>query len=156
MRAILTYLGLVGVPFVALLGILRLGEQVHPARAAHGQYAVTFDSSGTGRCIFDLMQGGQQRLTVAQSGPRLELEWGRLSMTGFVVGDSLRAHAELREGTETSRASCLTADTLTLAAAIEKTQQAVRLSGEFLLPGCATCKPVPFRAERVAARHAGG
>lgn len=155
MRSILTYLGLVGIPFVALLGILRLGEGLIPTRAAHGHYAVTFDSSGSGRCIFALLQDGEQRLNVAQSGPRLEIEWGRLSMHGEVVRDSVRALAELHEGTPSSRASCLTADTLLLLARIDKSAEVQRLEGEFRLPGCPTCAAVPFRAGRQSARQPG-
>ncbi|MGH7711157.1 MAG: hypothetical protein ACREOG_07730 [Gemmatimonadaceae bacterium] len=150
MRPILLYLGLVGLPFAALLGILRLGQELDPPRAAHGQYTVTFDSSGSGRCVFDL--DSDQQLGVSQSGPRVELTWGRVVLDGSVTGDSMQAAAAFREGVKPGNGSCLTADTLAVAAAIEKTSEVTRLSGQFRLPGCATCAPVLFQALRLSDR----
>jgi hypothetical protein len=149
MRPVLWYLAFVGVPFLALLGILRLGEGLVPPRAVHGQYSVTFDSSGSGRCVFDMLQDGERRLHVSQSGPRLELMWGSLLLEGSVSGDNVQAAAVLGDSGKPGSGSCLTADTMVLSGLLERTADADGLTGEFRMPGCATCAPVPFRAARL-------
>ncbi len=149
MRPVLWYLAFVGVPFLALLGILRIGEGLTPPRAVHGQYSVTFDSSGSGRCVFDVLRDGEQRLHVSQSGPRLELMWGPLLLEGSIAGDNVQAAARLGDSDKPGSGTCLTADTMLVAAALERTTDEVRLAGEFRMPGCATCAPVPFRAVRL-------
>jgi hypothetical protein len=157
MRPVLWYLTFVGVPFLALLGILRVGERLTPPRAVHGQYAVTFDSSGSGRCVYDMLRDGEQRLNVSQSGPRLELSSGDLLLDGSIEVDNIQAAAPLGDGAKPGSGSCLTADTLIVAAVLERTTEATQLSGQFRMPGCATCAPVPFRAVRLPdQRSAGG
>ena len=156
MRPVLWYLAFVGVPFLALLGILRFGERLTPPRAAHGQYSVTFDSSGSGRCVHDMLRDGEQRLHISQSGPKLEMSWGGLLLEGSIEGDNAQAAAVLGHGSKPGSGSCLTADSMVIAGVLERTTEATRLSGQFRMPGCATCAPVPFRAVRLPDHRSGG
>jgi hypothetical protein len=155
MRSILWYLAFVGMPLVALLGILRLGQQLRPPVAVHGRYAIQFDSSGAGPCVSALADSGEQRLTVSQSGPRLEMAFGRVALGGTITGDSVQATVRIDTSATLRAARCLTADTLRLVAAVERTGQDTRLPGRLLFPGCESCAPVAFRATRLAEQSRG-
>lgn len=158
MRPILWYLVLVGLPVAALFGIVELGERIKPPRAAHGQYSVTFDSAGSARCLTALVGGETQQLTISQSGPRLDVTYGPVLFSGTIAGDSIRAAAPIVDSALLRAASCLTADTVGISAAIAKGARATEptLTGAFVFPNCATCAAVPFRAARLAdSRHRG-
>ena len=153
MRAIGWYLVLVGIPAAALLGILKLGETLEPPRAVHGHYTVTFDSSGSGRCLSAVVPQGQTRLTISQSGPRIALSLGAIEFHGTINGDSVRAAAPVADNALIRAANCLTSDTLAIAAALVKTANETRLAGAFTFAGCRTCTAVPFAAARLPDRE---
>ncbi|MGQ0642668.1 MAG: hypothetical protein ACT4P6_18145 [Gemmatimonadaceae bacterium] len=152
MRPILWYLAFVGLPFVALLGILRVGEQLRPPRAVHGRYAVSFDSSGAGPCVSALVDSTEQQLMISQSGPRLEMSFGRMAFTGSIAADTVRAATVIDDKATLRASNCLPADAVAIVAAIEATADHIRLPGTLSFPGCASCSPVRFRATRIAVR----
>jgi len=154
MRPVLWYLAFVGVPILALLGILRLGANLTAPRAVHGQYAVMADSSGHTPCVSALSRTPQ--LIVRQSGARLDIRFGDLKLKGLVVGDSLTAVAPIREGSPLRTGGCAAADSLRLAAthAAGDTQQ--RLFGSLHFDECAGCGSLPFEATRMGVAPRGG
>ena len=103
-----------------------------------------------------MLRDGEQRLSVSQSGPRLELSSGGLLLDGSIAGDNVQAAALLDDDAKPGSGSCLTSDTLIVAAVLERTTEATQLSGQFRMPGCATCAPVPFRAVRLPDQRSGG
>jgi hypothetical protein len=140
MRPIFWYLAFVGVPVLALLGILRLGEGLVAPRAVHGTYAVGVDSSSVALCFAPLLAGAERRMTVVQSGTRLQLTFGQtpaVVLTGTIAGDTIRAAAAK---------SCLTADSIALSATVRRTPPEGELVGQLEARGCSACPPAPFRA----------
>ena len=143
MRPLLGYIALVGVPVLALLGILRLGEGLVAPRAVHGQYEVTVDSLGVDSCLAQFA-GAEKRMTIVQSGTRLLLTVGQempVTFTGTIAGYTIRAAAAT---------ACLTADSIALSATVERTAAEPRIVGAFEVPGCATCRAAPFQARRLS------
>ena len=157
MRPVLWYIGLVGIPMAAILGILRLGERVVAARAAHGQYSVAFDSTGSGHCLSALVADQEKLLTIAQSGPKLDVTFGPAELFGTIDGDSIYAAAPVKDNALLRAASCLTVDTVAVSAALPaRGATDTHLVGSFLFPGCPTCPSVPFRATRLPDRSRSG
>ena len=143
MRSIFWYVVFVGVPVLALLGILRLGEGLLAPRAVHGEYAFDVDSSGTIRCVMPPAGGADTRMIISQSGTRLELKlMGEKPVTfrGMLAGDTIRAAAAR---------TCLTADSSAMSATVQRTESETQIVGELELLGCSTCPRVPFRARRI-------
>lgn len=157
MRSVLWYIVLVGIPVAAMLGILRLGERLVAPRASHGQYSVTFDSTGSGHCISALVADQEKRLNIAQSGPKLDVTFGPVELFGTIDGDSIYAAAGTKDNALLRAANCLTVDTVAVLAALPaKGASDTHLVGNFMFPGCTTCPPVPFRATRLPGRSGNG
>jgi len=153
MRPVLWYVVLVGVPVAAMLGILRLGERLVAPRAAHGQYSVAFDSAGAGHCLSALVPDQEKRLNIAQSGPKLDVSFGRVELFGTIDGDSIYAAAQIKDTALLRAASCLTVDAVAVSATLPaRGATDTHLVGSFLFPGCTTCPAVPFRATRLPDR----
>lgn len=143
MRPFFWYVAFVGLPVVALLGILRLGEGLVAPRAVHGEYTIAVDSSNVSPCLSPLVAGSERRMTIAQSGTRLQLTLGSetpIILAGTLAGDTIRVVAATR---------CLTADSVGMSATVEKSATETELVGQLQWPGCATCSPAPFRASRL-------
>jgi len=153
MRPVLWYLAFVGVPILALIGILRIGANLTAPQAVHGQYALMADSSGGTPCVSALSRAPQ--LTVRQSGTRLDIRFGDVTLKGEVVGDSLTAVTPIRDGSPL-RTSCQASDSLRLAATRAAGDTLQRLVGTFLFDECATCGSLPFQATRTGAAPRGG
>jgi hypothetical protein len=143
MRPILWYVVFVGVPLLALFGILRLGEGLPAPRAVHGEYAFDVDSSGAFSCLTPRVAGGERRMTISQSGTRLELNLigeQPVAFRGTIAGDTIRTAAAR---------TCLTADSSAMSATVERTGSETELVGHLELRGCSTCPRIPFRARRL-------
>ncbi|HJU72220.1 MAG TPA: hypothetical protein VJ717_00630 [Gemmatimonadaceae bacterium] len=149
MRSALWYLLLVGMPVLALMGVLRLGQGLDAPRAVHGLYAVTYDSATSGPCIANLTSAQPNELTVAQSGTRLDVRVGDLLLVGAIAGDSVYAAAP---GKAFRTASCETLDSVAVTAVVVRTGSERALVGQVMFRGCATCAPARFRALRVPER----
>ncbi len=156
MRPVLWYVALVGLPVAATLGILRLGERLEPPRAAHGEYSVAFDSAGSGHCLSALVADGETRLSIAQSGPKLDIAFGPVELLGSIDGDSVYTAGPTENNALLRAASCLTVDTIAVSATLPpKGSSDTSLHGRFLFPGCGTCPGVPFLATRLLDRERG-
>lgn len=150
MKAILWYAVFVGVPLLALLVILRFGEGLPAPRAVHGEYAFVVDSSGAIGCLMPDAAAGERRMTISQSGTRIDLTLvgeKRVAFRGTIAGDTISARATR---------TCLTADSSAIAATVERTGPETKIVGQLELRGCSTCPRVPFRARRLPAQQQGG
>ncbi|MGH7694756.1 MAG: hypothetical protein ACRENH_07230, partial [Gemmatimonadaceae bacterium] len=157
MRPALWYVVLVGVPVAAMLVILRLGERLVAPRAAHGQYSVAFDSTWSGHCLSALVADQEKQLSIAQSGPKLDVTFGPLELFGTVAGERVYAAAATKDSVLLRAANCLTSDTVAVSAALSaRGATDTHLVGSFLFPGCTTCPSVPFRATRLPGRSRSG
>ena len=157
MRSVLWYIALVGIPVVAILGILRLGERLVAPRAAHGLYSVAFDSTGSGRCLSALVADHEKRLSVAQSGPKLDVTFGPLELFGTIQGERINAATATKDSALLRAANCLTGDSIALSGALPtRGASDTHWVGNFLFPGCTTCPSVPFRATRLPDRARNG
>lgn len=132
---------------MATLVVLQVGERLIAPHAIHGVYTATFDSSGNGPCLADLMAASPSEIAVSQSGTHLTVAVGRATLVGTLSGDSLRAMSP-RRGSSLPTGGCLTADTLRMEAVRERDADQKRLVGRLLFPGCERCRPAPFRALR--------
>lgn len=147
MRSFLWYLTFVGIPLLATLIVLQLGERLSAPHAVHGVYAAAFDSSGNGPCLADLMAASPSEIALSQSGTHVTVAVGGAKLIGTLSGDSLRAVSP-RRGSSLPTGGCLTVDTLRMEAVSERDADQKHLVGRLFFPGCERCRPVPFRAIR--------
>ena len=146
----LWYLTFVGLPLLALLVVLRIGEGLTAPHAVHGVYVAAFDSTSENSCWAELLPQPSD-IVVHQSGTRLDVEIGDLILVGAIRRDSLAASSR-RNSTILRAAGCLTVDSLTLHAVLAREGTAKQLTGRLVFVGCQNCAPAIFRATRSADR----
>jgi hypothetical protein len=139
----------VGVPFLGLLGILRIGQGVVPPRSIGGTWELAVNETPPpdfGSCL-ELAPRAAPRLVVEQSGlhAQVELSAGRTVNIPVDVDGDLVSGATPLEGCPGGMLR-LSAQ-LSPAAASGPSE----LAGTLALPGCDSCAPVSFRAVRQAA-----
>jgi hypothetical protein len=94
-KHLVLYLTLVGLPFLGLLGILRIGRDMSAPMAVHGAYTVAAVGGRGGSCLRGLL--ADSALAITQSGERIEVRLGAgaVRMDGQLRGDRLTATGEL-------------------------------------------------------------
>ena len=73
-KHLVQYLALVGLPFLGLLGVLRIGRDMIAPMAVHGRYTVAVIGGTGGPCLGELL--ADSALVVSQSGERIEVRLG--------------------------------------------------------------------------------
>lgn len=139
---VLAYITLVGLPLLALFGVLEAGRSLTAPPAVAGEWAVEFDRAPVAMgCLENLPE---PVLTIAQSGSTLVITLNDSRKTEFAgalqnslfsatasAGDSKCGHAPIR------------LDVTVSGMLAQRT-----LHGHFAFDGCAACPPVVFRAVR--------
>ncbi len=151
------YLLFVGVPLLALVGILRAGRHLTAPVAVHGNWSVQADF-GPWRgvpCGALLINSQPLLLRIDQSGSNLTLtlnDSARTALPATIDGFSLSTTFSTgRGGTAPGprpEAGCLGAQSLRIQATVIQHEKQRSLAGTFRLDGCASCPPVAFSATR--------
>jgi hypothetical protein len=139
-KHVFQYLLLVGVPFVGLLGVLRVGRDLTAPMAVHGDYhAGRMDSDG-GPCPRTLL--ADSTLTITQSGGRIEVLVGAhaVRLSGRLEGDRLSASGELPAAD-----GCPAGERVSFEAQATRTAGRVTLEGR-MQAECAACGSARFDA----------
>lgn len=152
MRHLLSYLALVGIPMLGLLGVLEIGERLSAPVAVHGAYALTLPAPRE-PCLEAAFPRDDPRLVIAQSGPIVQVRLGSpagLELRGRTDAGTLRAGGPLPH----RRPAGCAADSVTFEGSITRTPDAWLLAGLIRLVPCDACAPVPIAG--VLPRRAAG
>ena len=156
-RLIVAYLVLVGVPLLALLGILRSGERLVPPASVRGSWNVEADFGALANpaCRGLLSSVKQPFLSISQSGPSLALTLNnpqRTTLTGTIRNGSVSTGP----GTVSAADRCVDPRTLRVVAEVAKQAGQRVLTGTLSLMDCVECAPIPFRATQQPSKESEG
>ncbi|HXV86343.1 MAG TPA: hypothetical protein VD793_06575 [Gemmatimonadales bacterium] len=165
MRALKTYLLLVGLPLGGLVLILRIGERLVAPEAVHGAYAVVSPAQPS-PCWSDLLSGNDSSLTITQSGSHLVITLGTVRpvvLQGRLTAGVVDAHGVLESAQVTTGsgeaadpqagragegAGCAAGDTVRLTGVVLRLPAVKEINGTIQVATCRWCPPVTFRAHR--------
>jgi len=161
MRSVFLYLFLVGVPVLAISGVLRVGQRLQSPIFVGGTWIVErpWNTDHDSSCGHSLINSDRTVLTISQSGSRLLLTLNDENKTTFA--------GEIRDGTITATMARLASDTsidaqgvsgasIRLHARFERDSGADRLLGALTFHVCPTSTVMSFIAQRQAARTTQG
>lgn len=161
MRSGFLYLFLVGVPVLAISGVLRVGQSLRSPIFVGGAWSVerSWNTDPNSSCGYSFINSGRTILTISQSGSRLLLTLNDENMTTFA--------GEIRDATITATIARLASDTsidapgvsgasIRLHARVERESGADRLLGALTFYDCPTPTVMSFSAQRQAARTTQG
>jgi hypothetical protein len=160
-KLIFAYLSLVGIPVLALLGILRRGQRLTPPVSVGGAWNLEADFSAlAGAPCRDLLLSVKQPfLSISQSGPSLAFtinDSQRTTLTGTIQKTSLSMGPGPSGTADGGIGSCADPRVIHLVAEVGKEAEQRILTGTLSIVDCADCKPIPFRATRQHSREGEG
>jgi len=147
---VVAYVLLVGLPLLALAGVLRSGRRLAAPISVDGTWKVELqsDAGHADACNSAVAAAFGSPLQISQSGKSLLISTGKSASDGTIEGTNVKATLPI--------ASCGGAQTLTLTAAVDPKSDPRSLSG-FLSPaGCPSCSAIAFRAIRQPRAPSGG
>ncbi|MGO8735548.1 MAG: hypothetical protein ACLQVM_22445 [Terriglobia bacterium] len=157
-KLVTDYIIFVGVPLLALVGILRAGKHLTAPVAVHGTWSVQADFhpwQGV-PCGALLINSQPLLLGIDQSGSNLTLtlnDPAKTALPATIDGFSLSTTFSAgRGGTAPAPrpdAGCLGSQPLRIQATVNQHEKQRSLAGTFNLDGCASCPPVAFSAARL-------
>jgi hypothetical protein len=141
-KHLVQYLALVGLPFLGLLGVLRVGRDMTAPMAVHGPYLVATTGGTGGSCLKALL--ADSSLAVSQSGERIQVRLGQraVRLDGQLTGNALRAEGELPATT-----ACPSGEPIRLEGLASRVEGQVRLDLQ-LRAECAACGSLTVQASR--------
>lgn len=157
LKIISAYVFLVGMPLLALVGILRAGAHLTPPLAVRGSWLVEADFNSWRRapCEALLPNAPQPLLNIAQSGKNLTITLNNIEkivMVGTINGATLiAAHPSALGKIELipmPDSGCLSPKSLRLQAEVQDQGRQRSLTGTLTLDGCASCPSLVFSAIR--------
>lgn len=155
-RSLLTYVFLVGLPLMGLLGVLHAGRGLQAPPPVDGTWRTAPVGTGLGlAALLPRARGASPaQLEVHQSGTYLSLDIGSLHLSGRLRGDSLVAHSA---GPATpDDGTCGHVQEMELRASLDRTAEPDRLTGVLSEPGHPACPPVRWTAVHLAQNTSAG
>jgi len=156
-KLVTDYIIFVGIPLLALVGILRAGKHLTAPVALHGNWSVQADFhpwQGV-PCGALLINSQPLLLRIDQSGSILTLtlnDPAKTALPATIEGFSLSTTFSTgRGGTAPAPrpdAGCLGSQSLRIQATVNQHEKQRSLAGTFMLDGCASCPPIAFSATR--------
>ncbi len=135
--AITTYIVLVGLPLVLMLGVLKLGEKLEAPPSISGEWVIEQASAVPDACADEAKAVWNRTLSVSQSGQYLNASLpGRGKYEGFLSGQSVAFH-----GSEEWQAT------------VAGGKATPMLVGKISIPSKPECGSMSFRANRAATRR---
>jgi hypothetical protein len=156
-KLVTDYIIFVGIPLLALVGILRAGKHLTAPVALHGNWSVQADFGPWQGvpCGALLVNSQPLLLRIDQSGSALTLtlnDPAKTALPGTLDGLSLSTTFSTgRGGTAPAPrpdAGCLGSQSLRIQATVIQHEKQRSLAGTFNLDGCASCPPIVFSATR--------
>lgn len=145
---VIAYVLLVGIPLLALAGVLRSGRSLKAPFSVDGVWKVDADASHApaSGCGDLLSAMAASPLSISQSGTSLVIGIGAgRTTTGNLDGKTVRAQFG---GTVNSTSAGCGDHSFALAATLDPLTEPRTLSGKLSVDGCDTCAPLDFRATR--------
>jgi hypothetical protein len=158
---VIAYILLVGVPLLALAGVLRSGRTLTAPSSVDGAWKIeaTANRPSSSPCADFLSSVAKAPVSISQSGKSLvigvnggNLNGGKTA-TGTLDGKALKAQFI---GAENPTAQDCSDRGLTLTATLDPKVEPRTLSGTLSVDGCGACAPLEFRATRQVRAAAGG
>ncbi len=156
-RMLVLYVVLVIGPFIALLGILRIGRGITPPISVGGRWVLTAAlPAGQGTACLGL-EPSDARLafSISQSGRQLAIKLGDSgpsSTRGELDGTRVRALVPQEEATGGAADACPGARGLRIESWVDRSTDPVRMTGELRAAGCSSCATLPFSAELTSSK----
>ena len=141
---VIAYILLVGVPLLALAGVLKSGRRLNAPFSVDGAWkmdAKTAHASATPYGDF-LSSISNSPVSISQSGTSLVIGLGGKTTTGTLYGKTIKAQFV---GTNPNATDC-SDRSLALTATLDPLTEPRTLRGRVSVEGCASCAPVEFRA----------
>lgn len=141
---VVAYILLVGLPLLALAGVLRSGRHLSAPLAVDGTWKVEAGNSNLANhpCT-DISNLLSSPLLISQSGRSLEV-----SFKGKPAASGSLDDKELKSSVSVGNSSGCGNGQVTLAAVVDPKSEPRSLTGQLSFPGCQSCAPVDFRAVR--------
>jgi hypothetical protein len=155
-RLLLAYVILVGLPLLALIGILRAGQLVKPPVSLAGAWDVQADLNTVANvaCRQWLVGIPQPFFSIVQSGASVTLSLNDSAKT--TLAGTLRAGALSANPPTSAGHICSDTGTIRVEAKVSTPPGQRILTGLLALSDCDQCSPVPFRAVRREGDHKEG
>jgi hypothetical protein len=153
-KFVVAYILLVGLPLLALAGVLRSGRSLSAPLSVDGTWKIDVDakSIASNPCTAALLS---TPLAISQSGKSLVVSVGESKTeSGTIEGTTLTA--AFAPGADPVPAGCNSDQSLTLTAVVNPKAQPRSLAGSLSVVGCESCAPVEFRAVRQPRPQGGG
>jgi hypothetical protein len=140
----LLYILLVGIPALAVAGILQLGQSLSPPASVGGAWQVRPGSDPTNAigCAGTFIRAKDSTLTIVQSGPHLQLVFNGAEQT------MLQGTIEELHITMASPAGSYRSPSMNLEADLDRQAEPDVLQGKFTFSGCTSQPTVSFTAVR--------
>ncbi|HEV2175793.1 MAG TPA: hypothetical protein VGW33_01095 [Terriglobia bacterium] len=152
-KLVAVYLGLVGVPLLGLLGVLRVGRRLAAPISVGGSWNLQADfrTLTEAPCRELLSSINQPFLSISQSGANLVFTLNNSQKT-TVVGTLNRTTLAMggAEPLSSPSRTCADPQAIYLAATVSTQGKNRVLTGTLGISGCASCAPVSFHAVRQA------
>ena len=149
MKARRLYAPLVGIPFLAVLGLLRAGSGLHAPQSIHGEWRVQFAAPNptASACVASVTGDSLHSLSITQSGPKAAVTLRSADGDAWAFGN-LTIRTDTAQGalTEQTPAGCGAPRRLTLTFGDRPIPDS--LHGMLDDPACASCAGIEFRASR--------
>jgi hypothetical protein len=151
---VIAYVLLVGLPLLALVGILRSGRSLNAPFSVDGAWKINAGAvqTSTAPCADFLSSVSNSPVSISQSGTSLVIGLGGKTTTGTIAGKTIKAQFA---GTVNPSAVDCKDRSLNLTATLDPLTEPRTLSGRLSVEGCDSCAPVEFRAVKQP-RPAGG
>jgi hypothetical protein len=143
---IIAYVVLVGLPIVALLGVLKSGRHMQAPLSVDGTWKLqtAVERSAWPSCFQSISWLTDSSLAISQSGPGLILSSNTAAKpmaSGSIEGTAIRASIQ-------ATGSACGSDNLTLIARVDPNSEPRSLTGTLSVEGCTTCSTMSFSAVR--------
>jgi len=151
---VLTYLGLVGIPLLALVGILRVGANLHPPISIAGPWNVDLDSSSLSNtpCVVQLTSSQPLAFDITQSGRDLTIALNNPQKTSLLAGlEGLHLagnHSEVFVSNTNDAPGCAESGEVNIAATIIREGDSRSMTGTLNFSRCPGCQSIAFHAVR--------
>lgn len=148
---VVAYIILVGLPLLALAGVLRSGRHLSAPLSVDGSWKIDAGQSSVAHhpcgAVSSLINSP---LLISQSGRSLEVEF-----KGTSAGTASLNGTDLKSSMSVDDSSCGNGQMI-LAATVDPKSEPRSLAGKLSFPGCQSCTPVEFRAVRQPKPQSGG
>lgn len=157
MRSVLLYILLVGLPILAISGVLRAGQRLRSPIFVGGTWSVErqWDTDPDSSCCYSLISSEGTVLAISQSGSRLfftmnDEKW--TTFAGEIRGSTVTATIACRASNASSDVRRMSAVSIQLDATVERRGGSDRLFGTLTCFDCPTSTVTSFTALRQSDR----